>query len=143
MRSPLKPALTAAATFALICAAQASLAQTAAAPKPHADKHPDSTSCFFINQWEGWKAPNDHTLYLAVNFHEVYQVDLAGNSSLLQDPDARLVNVTHGPDSVCSPLDLQLAVATFGGMREPLIATHLSKLTKEQVAEIPKKYRPY
>jgi hypothetical protein len=139
MRDVIKPARLAAATLALMCATSAAFAQTAATPKPHTDHTP----CFFISQWEGWKAPNDHTLYLAVNFHEVYQVDLAGGSSLLQDPDARLVNITHGPDSVCSPLDLQLAVATFGGMREPLIATHLSKLTKEQVAEIPKKYRPY
>lgn len=140
MKFLLKPAQTAAATLALICAAQASVAGT---PATHPKPPLDHTPCFFISQWEGWKAPNDHTLYLAVNFHEVYQVDLAGTSSLLSDPDARLVNVTHGPDSVCSSLDLQLTVATFGGMEEPLIATHLSKLTKEQVAEIPKKFRPY
>ncbi len=67
----------------------------------------------------------------------------SGGAALLQDPDARLVNLTQGPDTVCTPLDLQLSVATFAGMREPLIATHLSKLTPEQVAAIPKKYLPY
>jgi hypothetical protein len=79
-----------------------------------------------------------------VNFHEVYEVQLSGDSSLLSDPDTHLVSVTHGPDTVCSPLDLQLAVVeNFGGIREPLIAKSLTKLTPEQVAAIPKKYLPY
>jgi hypothetical protein len=132
------------ASLAAILASHGALAQSSsAAPKPNAPAVHARAPCFFVSQWQGWKAPNDHTLYLAVDFHQVYQVDLAGRSALLQDPDARLVNLTQVPDTVCTPLDLQLSVATFAGMREPLIATHLSKLTPEQVAAIPKKYLPY
>jgi hypothetical protein len=123
----------------LIAAAVASPA--AAQRGPHAQS--DNAPCFFISQWQGWKSPNPHTLYLGVNFHEVYEVQLSGDSSLLQDPDAHLVSVTHGPDSVCSPLDLQLAVAEPFGMKEGLIAKSLRKLTPEEVAAIPPKYRPY
>jgi hypothetical protein len=101
------------------------------------------TPCFFLSQWQGWKAPNDHTLYLAVNFHDVYQVDLAGGSSRLQEPDARLINRAFGSNDVCTALDLQLSVADMGGFPEPLFPSHLTKLTPEQVAAIPKKYRPY
>jgi hypothetical protein len=101
------------------------------------------TPCFFLSQWQGWKAPNDHTLYLAVNFHDVYQVDLAGGSSTLQEPDARLINRAFGSNDVCTALDLQLSVADLGGFPEPLFPSHLTKLTPEQVAAIPKKYRPY
>jgi len=108
-----------------------------------AKAHDAHTPCFFLNQWQGWKAPNDHTLYLAVNFHDVYQVDLAAGSSMLQAPDARLINRAFGSNDVCSALDLQLSVADLGGIREPLFPTHISKLTPEQVAAIPKKYRPY
>jgi hypothetical protein len=102
-----------------------------------------ATPCFFINQWEGWKAPNDHTIYLGVNAREVYEVDLAGGSDLLRDPDARLISLSEGPDTVCAPVDLQLTVATLGGVREPLIAKRLRKLTPEEVAAIPKRYRPF
>jgi hypothetical protein len=44
---------------------------------------------------------------------------------------------------VCSALDLQLAVAEPAGIREPLIAKSLVKLTPEQVKAIPPKYRPF
>jgi len=136
---PIRRALGAAAALMVVAAA----AGPAAAQRgPHA--HSDNTPCFFINQWQGWKSPNPHTLYLGVNFHEVYEVQLSGDSDLLSDPDAHLVSITHGPDSVCAAIDLQLAVAEpFGGMREPLIAKSLVKLTPEQIAAIPKKYLPY
>jgi len=49
---------------------------------------------------------------------------------------------------VCTAIDLNLSVVqgTGGqlgdGFRVPLIATKLTKLTPEQIAAIPKKYRP-
>jgi Family of unknown function (DUF6491) len=125
------------AVLAATVAAGASAAQ--AAPR-HAQ---NDTPCFFISQWEGWKAPDDHTLYLGVNYHEVYKVGLSGSSALLQDPDARIISITQGPSTVCTPLDLQLAVAEPIGIREPLIAKSLVKLTPEEVKAIPPKYRPY
>jgi hypothetical protein len=128
-------AVLAAALTSLISLGAANAAPAKAA-SPHAP-------CFFLNQWQGWKAPNDHTLYLAVNFHDVYQVDLASGSSMLQAPDARLINRAFGSDDVCSALDLQLSVADLGGFREPLFPSRITKLTPEQVAAIPKKYRPY
>jgi hypothetical protein len=136
---PIRRVLGAAAALGLIAAvAGPAVAQHA----PHA--HDDNAPCFFINQWQGWKSPNPHTLYLGVNYHEVYEVQLSGDSGLLSDPDTHLVSITHGPDTVCSALDLQLAVVeNFGGIREPLIAKSLVKLTPEQVAAIPKKYLPY
>jgi len=115
-----------------------------ASAEPAKTKAPTQrTPCFFLSQWQGWKAPNDHTLYLAVNVHDVYQVDLASGSSRLQEPDARLINRAFGSSDVCTALDLQLSVADLGGFPEPLFPAHLSKLTPEQVAAIPKKYRPY
>jgi hypothetical protein len=99
--------------------------------------------CFFIHDWEGWKAPNDHTLYLGVVRHQVYEVQLSGGSVLLQDPDAHLVSRTYAPTSVCSARDLQLMVSEpFGGVSEGLIATSLIKLTPEQIKAIPPKYLP-
>ena len=125
-------------TFALAAVAAAG----AVVAQPHHGGSND-TPCFFINQWRGWKAPNDHTLYLGVNFHDVYEVQLAGSSPMLQDPDAHIVSITRGPPTVCNPVDLQLSIDEPYGVHEPLIATSLVKLTPEQVKAIPPKYRPY
>ena len=103
---------------------------------------PSGQSCFFISQWQGWKAPSPNVLYLGVNMHDVYKVELSGGSSQLQRPDVHLISRVTGSDSVCSALDLQLSVADEGGFREPLIARSLTKLTPEEVAAIPAKYRP-
>lgn len=113
----------------------------AADPGPK-DAKKASTPCFFINQWEGWKSPSPTVIYLGVRMHDVYKVELSSGSYMLNDPDVHLVSVTRGPDSVCTALDLQLAVADSHGFREPLIAARLTKLTPEEVAAIPKKYRP-
>lgn len=131
-------------TKLLLAALAASIAAagTAQAGPRHGAASAD-TPCFFISQWDGWKAPDDHTLYLGVNYHEVYKVGLTGGSSLLQDPDAHIVSITNGPDTVCTPLDLQLSIVEPYGIREPLIAKSLVKLTPEEVKAIPPKYRPY
>jgi hypothetical protein len=125
--------------FAAVVAASAVMAARAS----HSDKDRADTPCFFISQWDGWKAPDNHTLYLGVNYHEVYEVQLAGETPMLQDPDAHLVSLTFGPTSVCSALDLQLSIAEPYGIKEGLIAKSLVKLTPEQVKAIPPKYRPY
>lgn len=104
-------------------------------------KGPD-TPCFFITQWQGWKSPSENVLYLGVNMHDVYRVDLSAGSSMLQYGDVHLISEVRGSSSICSALDLQLSVADTGGMRVPLIASKLTKLTPEEVAAIPKKYRP-
>jgi hypothetical protein len=121
------------------------LASTAAAlfggPALAATDNP-RTPCFYITQWQGWKAPDAKTIYLGVNLHEVYRADLSAGSPQLQWPDAHLVSQVRGSDSICSAIDLQLAVADTNGFKEPLIVSKLTKLTPEEVAAIPKKYRP-
>jgi hypothetical protein len=140
----MKPQSSSGARAALAAALASFIGFGVANAEPAKTKAADAhTPCFFLSQWQGWKAPNDHTLYLAVNFHDVYQVDLAAGSSRLQEPDARLINRAFGSNDVCTALDLQLSVADLGGFPEPLFPSHLTKLTPEQVAAIPKKYRPY
>jgi hypothetical protein len=114
----------------------------------YADAPTDRTPCFFITQWHGWKSPSPNVLYLGVNMHDVYRVDLSAGSRMLRDPTVHLVSRVQGSSSICSALDLQLDVVDDvggglgGGMREPLIASKLTKLTPEEVAAIPKQFRP-
>ena len=99
--------------------------------------------CFFITQWQGWKSPSPKVLYLGVNMHDVYRVDLAAETPMLGDPSVHLVSEVRGSDSICSALDLRLTVADdMGAMREPLFPEKLTKLTPEEVAAIPRKFRP-
>ena len=100
------------------------------------------TPCFYITQWQGWKAPDPNTLYLGVNMRDVYRVDLSAGSPELMWPDATLISQALGSNSICTAIDLQLAVADTGGFRQGLIARRLTKLTPEEIADIPKKYRP-
>ena len=123
----------------LAAAAAVTLAASAAVAAPTAETR---TPCFFITQWQGWKSPSPKVLYLGVNMRDVYKVDLAAESTWLNDPSVHLVSEVRGSDSICSALDLRLSVADTGGFREPLFPVKLTKLTPEEVAAIPKKYRP-
>jgi len=78
-----------------------------------------------------------------VNLHDVYRLDLAADATQLDWPDSHLVSVTRGPDTVCSAIDLnQLSVSDNHGFKEPLFPSKLTKLTPDEIAAIPKKYRP-
>jgi hypothetical protein len=114
----------------------ATSAQASSTPAP--ERH-----CFFITQWQGWKSPSPDILYLKVNMHDVYRVDLSAGSSQLQWPDVHLVSIVRGgSSSVCDALDLDLSVSDNDGFREPLIAKSITKLTPEEIAAIPPKFRP-
>jgi hypothetical protein len=104
---------------------------------------PSTSNCFYVTQWQGWKSPSPDVIYLGVNMHDVYRVDLSGGSSMLNWPDMHLVSIVRGSDSICTALDLDLKISDDHGFTEPLIAKSLTKLTPEQVAAIPKKFRPY
>jgi hypothetical protein len=100
-------------------------------------------SCFFVNQWQGWKADGPNILYLRVNLRDIYRVDLsAGAQQLMWAGSYHLVNRVQGSDSVCGPLDLQLAVSDGHGYFQPLIAKSMVKLTPEEAAALPPKLRP-
>jgi hypothetical protein len=99
-------------------------------------------NCFFISQWQGWRAPAPNVIYLGVNLRDVYKVQLSSNSPALMWPDARLVSITRGSSTICDALDLDLKVAYSHGFPIGLIATSITKLTPEQVAAIPPKFNP-
>jgi hypothetical protein len=110
-----------------------------AAPALADQQHP----CFFINQWQGWHATDANTVYLRVNIKDIYRLDLSAGSQQLTWPGFyHLVSVTRGPDTVCTPLDLQLAVSDGRGFYQPLIVKTITKLTPDEVAALPKKDLP-
>jgi len=94
-----------------------------------------------VTQWRGWKSPSPRVLYLGVNNHDVYQVDLAADAPELKWGDMRLISHMRGT-SVCSHLDLDLKVSDSHGFASPLFPRAMRKLTPEEVAAIPLRDRP-
>ena len=100
------------------------------------------SNCFFSNQWRGWSTPGPDIIYINVGPKKVYRIDLTPGSGTLKSPGYFLVSQVRGSNSICSALDLDLAVSDGRGYYLPLIARSLTRLTPEEVAAIPPKYRP-
>jgi hypothetical protein len=120
----------------------AALSLSTLVPVAEAASSPSTNNCFFVTQWQGWKSPSPDVIYLGVNLHDVYRVDLSAGSSMLNWPNMHLVSIVRGSDSICTALDLDLKISDDHGFTEPLIAKALTKLSPDQVAAIPKKFRP-
>ena len=98
--------------------------------------------CFFAHEWQGWKAPNEHVMYIRVDMHHIYRLDFASSCQAATWADAHLVTTFHGDDQVCNPLDLDLKVSDGHGMVEPCIVSGISEMTPDEVAAIPKRDMP-
>jgi hypothetical protein len=113
----------------------------AAAAAPAADTN--GRHCFTVNDWHGWSSPSPDVLYLAVNFKDVYKATLAQPVEGLNLVDTVVISDEAGLRSICSAVDLHLIMThRGGGSRQGLIVRSLTKLTPEEIAAIPKKYRP-
>jgi hypothetical protein len=124
----------------LLMAAVAALGLAGAA-RAEAPAAKPKSSCFFTRNWDGWRSPDEKTIYLRVNVRDIFKVDLSYGSSLLTWPDSHLINEVRGTDWVCQPIDLDLKVAN-DHFAEPLFIKAITRLTPEEVAAIPKKYLP-
>jgi hypothetical protein len=122
----------------------AALAVAAAAPPAHAaaaqaPAGSEDKNCFVSGTWNGWSAIDDgDALLLRVGQRDFYRVELTAGTHAQKRPGEFLVNEVRGSIWVCSNLDLDLVIADRVGVRRPLIATSLRKLTPEEVAAIPK-----
>lgn len=126
-------------TLTLALAASIAIAAPASAAAA-ADSKP-TTPCFFTSQWDGWTAPDDKTILIGLKNHDVYRIEVTGGANFLRDPGAYLVTTSH-TTSVCSHMDLDLKAGNRGGFATPLIARSMTRLTKAEVAALPKKDRP-
>ncbi len=128
--------------FASLCAASVLLLSTPPATADSAvpTKHP---GCFFANQFESWKAPDAKTIYIRVRMHDYYRLDLVSSCPMLLWPSSHLITEFHGSDTICSALDWDLKVSqgTHGSI-EPCIVKTMTALTSDEVAAIPKKFKP-
>ena len=99
-------------------------------------------SCFFINQWQGWKAANDHTVYINVSDgHRIYRLDMSGACPALLDSSAVLISKNQ-TSSICSALDWDLRISEGHGFVTGCIVDKMTLLTPDQAAALPRNQRP-
>lgn len=123
----------------LAAAAAGSLALAQAEPPPS----PKPDGCFFVRNFENWKAPDARTIYIRVNFNRYYRLGLAGQCPALLRPDARLITVWRGSDVVCDALDWDLKVSNGAhGIPVPCMVKTMTALTGAEAAAIPKEFKP-
>lgn len=125
--------------LAMVAAAAGSLAlaQAESPPPPKPDR------CFFVRNFENWKAADARTIYIRVNLSRYYRLNLAGQCPALLWPDARLITVWRGSDVVCDALDWDLKVSNGAhGITEPCIVKTMTALTGAEAAAIPKAFKP-
>jgi hypothetical protein len=109
------------------------LAQPSTAPR---------NQCFNSSDWRGWKAIDEHSMYINVNLHTIYRVDFASACPEILDPGAHLVTEVRGSSQICSPLDWDLKVSDDHGFSAPCFVSGMTQLTPAQAAAIPRKDRP-
>jgi hypothetical protein len=127
----------------LINLAALTLAAAVAAPAAWAHPAPDREHCFASGTWKSWTAAaSGDVLYLRININDIYRVDLTRGSHVRHDAGDFLVNQVRGSNWICSALDLDLTLSNDLGVRRPLIATNMRKLTPAEVAAIPRRERP-
>jgi hypothetical protein len=107
-----------------------------------------ANSCFFMRDFQNWKAPDAHTLYIRANTDKFYRLDLAADCSALLMPGIHLITKTRGSDTVCDALDWDLSVSDStgfrrgGGMRQACIVKKMTPLSAADVAALPPKFKP-
>ncbi len=131
-------ALTAAVMVGAVMAAGAGYAATDTSVKDR----PAAQHCFFVTQWQGWSSPSPSVLLLGVAMHDVFRVDLSAPAPQLSWPGMHLISIQRGSSSICGAIDLDLKVADTNGFPTPLFPKTLTKLTPEEVAAIPRQFRP-
>ncbi|HWU26648.1 MAG TPA: DUF6491 family protein [Rhizomicrobium sp.] len=104
---------------------------------------PQNNSCFFVTQFEDWKAPDTRTIVIRTTFKRYYRLGLSHECPRLKSPDVHLVINVHGPNTICSPLDWDLKVSSLPlGFASPCIVQSMTPMSPQEVEALPARYRP-
>lgn len=118
----------------LVCAA-AGPAMAKDPPKPN--------QCFFSRDYQGFRAIDQHAMYIRVNVSDIYRIEFEGTCPEILEPDARLITVVRGSDQICGPLDWDLRVGQSPpSIATPCIVKSQTRLTPAEAAAIPRKQKP-
>lgn len=107
-----------------------------------ADKTPQE--CFRANEWQGTSAGGPRDLYLRVGVREVWHLGLAEDCPGARYPGpVRVEDLVTGNGLICTPYDLQIAVAPAGFDHAiPCAIAEMHRLTHLEADALPRRFIP-
>ena len=120
----------------------AGLAGSAAMAKssPPDPKSLAPAQCFRASDIENSVQVSETRMNILTRDHRYIRVDTSGRCFYPPFIDAYVLRV-HGPDIICSPIDMDLSAGP-AGFKTPCIVDKLSQMTPAEVAALPKKEKP-
>jgi hypothetical protein len=96
--------------------------------------------CFWPQEANGFRAVGDEVVNVLVGVRDVYRFEMLGPCHDV-DWSEQIALVSRGASVICTGLDADIVTpSTIGPQRCPVRA--IRKLTKDEVAALPKKERP-
>jgi hypothetical protein len=132
-------AFAASAAALLMLAAAAATTAATAADKP--GKPVVRNECFWTRNVNGFAAPDNRTVYVRVNSHDVFRLDLMV-PCLDVDWNQRIALVSRGGSNICSGMDAEIVTHATGLGRQRCPVRQIQKLTPQEIAALPKRARP-
>ncbi|MCF8505784.1 MAG: DUF6491 family protein [Caulobacter sp.] len=118
--------------LALTAGASALAADETAGP---AANPPAKRACFFSHQINGWRedrSARDTVVYLDVNAHDVYRLDMFGPCNGINEAFTIGVETRGGGTAICDGLDVTLITnSPIGPFRCPV--SKITRLTPEEI----------
>ena len=122
--------------LAIACAISLQAAIAAAQPSG-----PAPSQCFLPSNIEGFRAPDEHTVYLRVAVNDIYRLNLTAFCPGLSFRQGIGLQSTPGSPWICSPVDATVVFSDHGvAARCPVTAIH--KLTAAELGALPKRDIP-
>ena len=128
----------------LLCLAVASAAIVVAGAGSASAADARAGQCFRSSQFQGFRPAGDRAMIVRAGVSDYYRVEFAQACRQITYPGAVLVTRTRGSDMICSGLDWDLKVGDNAnpGFAVPCIVSGQRKLTREEVAALPKGQKP-
>jgi hypothetical protein len=121
--------------LAALAVATAALAASQAAAQPHQQQ------CLYVHNINGFNAPDDHTVYVREGVNEVWRLDLMTDCVGLSFKQAFRLRSAGGDPWICEAIQAEVSIRDVGiPQRCPVSGLH--RLTPEEVAALPKRFRP-
>ena len=127
------------ATILALAVLASGVAPAGAQPAP-----PQQRACFELNQMQGWKSPDNKTIFIRVNISQYFRLDLSAACPMLTMPESHLITKARGSELICWAIDWDLSVSEPppGAIPEPCIVRQMTLLTPQEAAAIPPKFKP-
>lgn len=110
---------------------------------------PLADGCFRTHDITNHQIGDDRTLFISVNHHDVYRLDMSGSCLAgATSSDPIVIREPPGVPYVCRAIDLDISIAhgvSSGmglSMRTPCIVQSIVRLTPAEVDALPPKLRP-